>query len=402
MGQYSKYRLYQKMVRTGGEWSEVVPPEYMAIMIEENSVDCGYVDYSGEYLTLVARTSGTIDYHGASIKYADEKDDWGWNFWRESSTRFTINVNVGDEIALAGDEDQMKPNSFSASTASFDVKGNIMSLFYHWDGFSGRTSFKGSGYTLNGFFANSNVVDASNLLLPATTLKEGCYSGMFANCTLLTSVPQLPASALTDYCYTGMFSGCTSLTSAYSSSATTLPATSMTRYCYEWMFADCTSLTAAPKLQATAMHQDCYRGMFQGCTSLVTAPALPSTSLALRCYEMMFSGCTSLSNAPELPSTSVTESCYSTMFEGCTSLTTAPDLMATMLYMNCYYRMFNGCSNLNYIKMLGTGFNSSAAANYMMDWVEGVSSSGTLVKNANTTLPSGTSGIPNGWTVQDA
>lgn len=400
MGQYSKYRVYQKMIRRGDEWSEVVPHEYKAVMIEENSVDCGYIDYSGEQLTLIARTSGTIEYHGASIRYATEKYEWGWNF-NDSRTRFTINVTAGDEIALANDNEftntKMQPNSFSASTASFDVKGNIMSLFYYEDEFSGKTSFMGSGYTLDGFFANSNVVDASNLLLPATTLKEGCYRGMFANCASFVGAPQIQATTLAEYCCDKMFSGCTSLTSAPQ-----LPATTLANYCYKWMFADCTSLTNAPQLPAAIMRIECYRGMFQGCTSLRNAPALPSTSLSLRCYEDMFSGCTSLRNAPALPSTSVTDFCYSAMFEDCTSLVIAPDLMATMLYSGCYYRMFNGCSNLNYIKMLGTGFGSSSAVNYLQDWVEGVSSSGTFVKNSSATLPTGVNGIPNGWTVQDA
>jgi hypothetical protein len=38
---------------------------------------------------------------------------------------------------------------------------------------------------------------------------------MFYNCSSLTTAPALPATTLTDYCYYGMFWNCTSLTEAY-------------------------------------------------------------------------------------------------------------------------------------------------------------------------------------------
>ena len=87
------------------------------------------------------------------------------------------------------------------------------------------------------------------------------------------------------------------------------------------------------------------------------------------------------------------------MFMNCTSLTTAPELPATTLAENCYSQIFDGCSNLNYIKMLATNISASRCLNY---WVDGVASSGIFVKkSAMTNLPTGTSGIPSGWTVQN-
>ena len=47
--------------------------------------------------------------------------------------------------------------------------------------------------------------------LPATTLAENCYVGMFYGCTSLTSAPELKATTLADYCYYCMFYGCTKL-----------------------------------------------------------------------------------------------------------------------------------------------------------------------------------------------
>ena len=138
--------------------------------------------------------------------------------------------------------------------------------------------------------------------------------------------------------------------------------------------------------------------MFALCTSLTTAPELPATELAESCYSDMFSGCTSLTTVPALlPATTLASSCYRSMFEDCTGLTTTPELPATTLAESCYSNMFNDCSNLNYIKMLATDISASSC---LSSWVSGVSSTGTFVKNANmTSLPSGSSGIPSGWTV---
>ena len=136
----------------------------------------------------------------------------------------------------------------------------------------------------------------------------------------------------------------------------------------------------------------------------VSSSFLPATTLATACYQSMFSGCSNLVNAPALPATTLASNCYSNMFYNCTSLTTAPELPATTLASNCYRYMFERCRSLNYIKMLATDLSAS----YCLDeWVSGVASSGTFVKNpAMTTLPTATSsndyvGIPNGWTVVD-
>ena len=171
------------------------------------------------------------------------------------------------------------------------------------------------------------------------------------------------------YCYQSMFNGCSGLTSAEN---LILPATTLNIYCYYNMFSDCTSLTKPPKLPATALKNYCYYQMFYGCTSLTTAPKLPATTL--------------------------TGFCYGPMFSGCTSLTTAPDLPATRLEECCYTYMFKDCSSLNYIKCLATDVS---ARNCLIDWVNGVAATGTFVKAQGATIPAGTSGIPNGWTVQE-
>jgi hypothetical protein len=112
----------------------------------------------------------------------------------------------------------------------------------------------------------------------------------------------------------------------------------------------------------------------------------------------MFSGCTNLTTAPELPATKLADYCCQNMFENCTSLATAPELPATTLASFCYSYMFHGCTKLNYIKMLATDIS---ATNCLSNWVKGVASTGTFVKNKNATWNvTGENGVPRGWTIQ--
>ena len=114
----------------------------------------------------------------------------------------------------------------------------------------------------------------------------------------------------------------------------------------------------------------------------------------------LFYNCTGLTSAENLilPATTLTNSCYVGMFYDCTGLTTAPELPATDLAPYCYEYMFENCSNLNYIKCLATSLPNGCT----LDWVRGVSSTGTFVKNPNMSRwTTGRSGIPSGWTVLD-
>ena len=144
------------------------------------------------------------------------------------------------------------------------------------------------------------------------------------------------------------------------------------------------------------------QGLFSG-SSVVNAKdlILPATSLSAALYMRMFYGCTSLISAPALPATSLTDNCYSSMFYGCTSLTTAPVLPATTLAVWCYGSMFRNCTSLNYIKMMATEINSNH--NHLTNWVAGVGSTGTFVKNESATwTTTGVSGVPEGWAVETA
>jgi hypothetical protein len=326
-------------------------------------------DMRDNYLTIEALEDGlTASLSVNACEYCVDGDD---NWKALDADTATEVINAGQTLSFRG---VLTPESYS-SIGTFTIskkcnlKGNCMSMLFG-DNAANNYSLSGKNSAFYQLFYNcTNIVNVSPNFLPATTLADSCYSSMFSGCTSLTTAPELPATTLTSYCYSSMFSGCT-------------------------------SLTTAPELPATTLVEGCYHGMFSGCTGLTTAPELPATTLANYCYYDMFSGCTGLTTAPELPATTLVEGCYSSMFYNCTGLTTAPELPATTLVPSCYRYMFCGCTSLNYIKLFATDISAS---NCLSNWVSRVSSTGTFVKNpAMTTLPTGTSGIPSGWTVEDA
>ena len=330
-------------------------------------------------LTFNIISAGTIVWKAYNTAYTttiEYSTDNGENWTGITSTTGGTNISVsaGDKVQFRGDNatyssGSSRYNMFSGSTAKFSVEGNIMSLIDS-TGFSTTTTLA-SSYTFYYLFSNcTGLTSAENLVLPATTLDNNCYRGMFYNCTSLTTAPALPATTLANGCYGSMFSYCTTLTTAPE-----LPATTLAEYCYNEMFAYCLSLTTGPSSIGTS-----------------------TRSMASSACTNMFAGCISLTTAPELPATTLAQYCYSYMFEGCTSLTTAPDLPAAILARGCYDSMFEGCTNLNYIKCLAI---DKSASNCTKDWVDGVASTGTFVKSAFiSSWTTGNNGIPANWTVE--
>ena len=369
------------------------------------------------YLTFNITSGGDISWScvgesAATIEYKKNSGEWteitASPLDPETMSGGTkINVVAGDKVRFRGDNatynlEDGKPfrrlisiGAFVGSTAGFTLEGNIMSLIdsVNYKEITEMTNANNGAFAYL-FAMCTGLTSAENLILPATTLAKQCYSSMFGGCSSLTTAPVLPATTLTESCYSSMFGGCSSLTTAPE-----LPATTLAGNCYGSMFNSCTSLTIAPELPATTLADWCYSSMFQGCTSLTSAPELPATTLADKCYGSMFNSCTSLTTAPALPATTLANNCYSDMFLSCTSLTTAPALPATTLADGCYQSMFEGCTNLNYIKCLATDISASNCTDY---WVDGVSSTGTFVKDPNmSSWTTGESGIPANWTVQD-
>jgi len=367
----------------------------------------GGVDYSKEYFTIESLADNNSISFGLNSNSANITISWSLDkeTWHDYTAEYKSPWTYVFTTLSSGEKVYIKGNNFYYSTstslsyhyfrASEDavISGNIMSLIYG-DNFQGETTISYQ-YAFNNLFYNfSHLTNAENLILPATSLSSYCYSYMFNGCSALTKAPVLPAETMASYCYYFMFYGCSALTTAPD-----LPAETMASYCYYSMFYGCSALTTAPDLPAETMATYCYGYMFINCRSLTTLPELPAETLAEACYFSMFNGCTLLATAIDLPATTLAESCYNGMFSGCTLLTTAPELPATRLEKTCYRNMFYGCSRIDYIKCLAN--TNFSASNCLQNWLSSVSATGTFVKSRGVSWPSGVSGIPSGWTVQE-
>lgn len=126
---------------------------------------------------------------------------------------------------------------------------------------------------------------------------------------------------------------------------------------------------------------------------------LPET-VGYYCYYRMFDGCKDLIMPPRLPARKLVKGCYNYMFYGCSSITKAPSLLAESHEGEFNYAyMFHSCSSLSYIKMMSVDiFNLNSRYISTLNWVSGVSATGTFIANVNRTdFTRGVSGIPEGW-----
>lgn len=264
------------------------------------------------YFKIEWMSNGTIGFNFTekNTEYRLNGENW------ETVGNIVISASTGDIVELRGTENSYDGNGINDGTAEFKAYGNIMSLLY-----------------------GDDHVDKYALK------SDRCFYGFFYNCPDLKDASNL-----------------------------LLPSTSLTRYCYAHMF------------EGTGL-QDDYM------------PSLPATQLNEFCYSNMFSFCDSLLGTKKLPATTLSTGCYSQMFFSCVNLVSAPVLPALTLVNGCYGSMFEQCLRLDWVKCLATDISAN---NSTSNWLYGVSQTGTFYKDANTTWPSGSSGIPNGWTVIDA
>jgi hypothetical protein len=188
-----------------------------------------------------------------------------------------ISVREGDKVAFYGEGTKITcygrhsdygygyRTTFIQCSEYFNGKvyGNIMSLVDE-DNFATATTLP-SEYTFSSLFnstgagnPNLNLMDASGLVLPATTLTKGCYSNMFIKSGLNVG-PKLPATTLAESCY-------------------------------EHMFDNCYYLKTAPELPAKTLVKGCYSSMFNACYKLRTVTCLATDISAEGCIDYWLGG----------------------------------------------------------------------------------------------------------------
>ena len=94
-----------------------------------------------------------------------------------------------------------------------EIFGNVMSLLKGKDNLESATALEAKN-AFYGLFAGADKLvnnDERLLVLPATTLTEGCYQDMFNGCKGIEKAPELPAPKLEKNCYQEMFYDCAKL-----------------------------------------------------------------------------------------------------------------------------------------------------------------------------------------------
>lgn len=298
------------------------PPNYLRFEITDSTSDTNFL------------LKTTMD--DAPVIYYSVDDCSSWTVMPYNSE---ISIPYGGIIYFKGYNGNLSDYANNKSTrltvydGSCSMLGSVQSLV---DG----VGWSPQAVEMYGLFSESTAIEkVERNILPATSLVESCYLGMFENCPRLRNTPDLPAKNVESYCYQSMFAGCISLRDVMSE----LPALRMREYCYARMFQGCSCITAGPKLPADVLDKCCYGHMF-----------------------------------------------------GDSAIEKAPELNAEILEKECYYYMFSGCTNLISILCLATDIS---ATNCTTNWVKGVASSGTFTKESTTTWTTGYNGIPQGWTV---
>ena len=190
--------------------------------------------------------------------------------------------------------------------------------------------------------------DKYKLVLPATTLTQGCYANMLGN-TGLTEAPELPATELEPYCYQNMFSNCGNLTKVPN-----LPATDVKEGSYGYMFQSCKGLTEVPAISVKTLDNYACQGMFQWCKNLKAAPAITVEKVDNYACERMFQSCENLNASPAITVEEVGEGGFSAMFDNCSKLKKAGAINVKNAGPNALRWMFRNCIALTETPAIST------------------------------------------------
>ena len=163
-----------------------------------------------------------------------------------------------------------------------EIFGNVMSLLKGKDNLESATTIEANNAFYGLFAGADKLVNNTErlLVLPATTLTEGCYQDMFNGCKGIEKAPELPAPKLEKNCYQEMFYDCAKLNHV-KCLATDIKAENSTK---DWLGKAGTEATGTKVLEsAVPMTANSDDGVPTAWTAaiVVTSVTLDKTELAL-------------------------------------------------------------------------------------------------------------------------
>lgn len=201
----------------------------------------------------------------ASLEYCTDGKVW---MTYVSPAQITL-AHIGDIVLFRGDNDAIPRTGAYAMTLTgkFKVSGNIMSIL-GW-----KEVIEANGALQSFFGFCPQIVDVSELVLPAKKIGKDAYNGMFYG-TGITSLPTIKAEQVGDGSFTRMFASCNSLefvdVPVPKSSSITKNAANVVSY----MFRECTGLKYVnfdvSNFISLPLSRSWYfaRSLLEGCTGL--------------------------------------------------------------------------------------------------------------------------------------
>ena len=188
-------------------------------------------------LTLVALADGkiTVTFNNGITLAGDIhytiNDGQEQTIAKNTTGAYDIEVKKGDVVQLYSLNSALGGGSNSAARAltravdegakyinirpsmKTEIFGNVTSLLKGKDNLESATTIEANNAFYGLFAAADKLVnnDERLLVLPATTLTEGCYQDMFNGCKGIEKAPELPAPKLEKNCYQEMFYDCAKL-----------------------------------------------------------------------------------------------------------------------------------------------------------------------------------------------
>lgn len=170
----------------------------------------------------------TATYKGSALQYSLDNETWV-DLPQKTATP---TITAGQRVYFRGTipAAQIGRAHNFATTGKYRAKGNIMSLIYN-DEFVGKNTINKESQFSSLFSYDTNLIEAIDLHMPATTLAPYCYSAMFENCTNLINGPTLPNATPVSGCYNVLYHGCSNM--SYIKAMFTVPPSS--DYLYNWV-----------------------------------------------------------------------------------------------------------------------------------------------------------------------
>lgn len=399
------------------------------------------VDYTKQYFAIKntdATNIGIVQIYtnssnlGASIEYSTDNGST-WNTYNLVNTNAgQIYLSAGQSVMWRGTRSYTSTTNnylyvaLGGSSTSFEPSGNLFSIinsdpstfsamttvgeamfYYFFKNITKMTDFSklatsqitevrtnGFGQTWRG--CTSIVTPPS--FAGVTTVGTRGFNCTFLGCTAMTTSPN--TSSLTtvgDYGLDSFLNGCASLVTPPDLSHVTSGgsrAFSATLY-------NCSAMTTTPSFAGiTSVANNMFSGTLHGCSSITTPPVFGRiATVGDSGFSDTFGGCTSMVSAPDWRTiTTVGQQAFNGTFSGCT-IAEGPDLRnVTSMGSKAFYNTYYNCRSIE--KVYAPSISSWDTTDFY-GWLTNAPASGTIYKPANLSIPSGSSGVPSGWTTQD-